>query len=307
MSLSQLLACPRCQAPLQQASGSDAIYCARDGLEFGRRQGIWDLIDPARRNALMPFISHYVAVRKMEGWGSPDPAYYRSLPLRDSTGCNSALWRIRARSFCCLRGIIQGLGQAVGPVRYALDLGAGNGWLAYRLTEMGFDACALDLSPDERNGLGAAVNYPAPFLCVLGEFERLPFPDAVFHLAVFSASLHYAQDDVRALASAARVLRPGGRIFILDSPIYRTRESGVQMVQEMKDRLTREFGLETWVQPGPGYLTFPGLRQWGEELGLRVSVHTPGYGLRWRARHLLARIRRNREPASFRIIELAKE
>ena len=64
--------------------------------------------------------------------------------------------------------------------------------------------------------------------------------------------------------------------------------------------------LEAWVQPGPGYLTFDQISAWPSELGLRVRLHRPRYGLRWALRPLLARLRRDREPAHFRIIELIK-
>ncbi|OGG53437.1 MAG: hypothetical protein A3F84_12680 [Candidatus Handelsmanbacteria bacterium RIFCSPLOWO2_12_FULL_64_10] len=305
MSLSRLLACPRCLGPLRQEA--EALACPADGLTFARRAGICDLIDPARRKVLYPFTSHYAAVRRAEGWGSADPAYYAALPFQDLTGRFPDLWRIRARSFRCLRQLLGGLQRPDGGPPRVLDLGAGNGWLSYRLKEMGFAVCAVDLSADEADGLGAATHYLLPFLCVLAEFERLPFPDGTFDTAVFNASLHYAPDASAALCSAARVLRPGGHIFVADSPIYRSAQSGDEMMREMRDRLTREFRIETWEQPGPGYLTFDQIRNWPPELGIQVRLHRPRYGLRWRMRPLLAKMRRSRESATFRIIELTKQ
>lgn len=304
MSLSRLLTCPRCLGPLRQ--DAETLTCPADGLTFARREGVYDLIDPARREALVPFISHYTAVRRAEGWGSSDPAYYTALPFQDLTGRFPDIWRIRARSFLCLKKLLNRFqGRDGGPAR-VLDLGAGNAWLSFRLTETGFSACAVDLSADPADGLGATVHYPAPFLCLLAEFERLPFPDGAFDAAVFSASLHYAPDILAALRSAARVLRPGGHIAVADSPIYRSAQSGEEMVREMRDRFTLDFGLKTWVQPGPGYLTFDQIAAWPSELGLRVRLHRPRYGLRWGLRPLLARLRGGREPATFRVIELIK-
>lgn len=299
------MACPRCLGPLRQ--DGESLTCPADGLTFARQAGIYDLIDPARREALDPFVAHYTAVRRAEGWGSEDPAYYAALPFQDLTGRFPDIWRIRARSFLCLKQLLKGHQRSDGDPSRVLDLGAGNAWLSHCLTKMGFSVCAVDLSADEADGLGAATHYLLPFCRVQAEFERLPFLDGMFDTAVFNASLHYAPDAGAALRSAARVLAPGGRITISDSPIYRSAQSGDQMVREMRERLTRKFDLKTWVQPGPGYLTFEQIEAWPSELGLRVRLHRPRYGLRWDLRPLLARLRGDREPATFRIIELIKQ
>ena len=300
-----LLTCPRCHGPLRPEE--NALTCPADGLTFTRQAGIWSLIDPARQEALASFLAHYATVRRGEGWGSSDPAYYSALPFRDLTGKFPDLWRIRARSFRRLQPLLKTLPRSDGGPARILDLGAGNGWLSHRLTEMGFAACAVDLSADDRDGLGAAIHHPTPFPCVLAEFERLPFAAEVFDVAIFNASLHYAPDPISALLSTSRTLFRDGRIFLLDSPIYRSHESGEQMIREMRDRLTRELGLKTWVQPGPGYLTFAQIDAWAAHLRMEIRFHRPNYGLRWELRPLLARLRGSREPATFRIVEMIKK
>ncbi len=49
-----------------------------------------------------------------------------------------------------------------------------------------------------------------------GELTRLPLRDGSVDVALLSQSLQYASDPERALAEAARVLRPGGRVLVLD-------------------------------------------------------------------------------------------
>jgi ArsR family transcriptional regulator len=49
-----------------------------------------------------------------------------------------------------------------------------------------------------------------------GDLERLPIRNASIDLALFSQALHHAGDPARALAEASRILRPGGRVLILD-------------------------------------------------------------------------------------------
>jgi ArsR family transcriptional regulator len=49
-----------------------------------------------------------------------------------------------------------------------------------------------------------------------GELESLPLEDATADLALLSQALHHAAEPGRALAEAARVLVPGGRLLVLD-------------------------------------------------------------------------------------------
>jgi ArsR family transcriptional regulator len=50
----------------------------------------------------------------------------------------------------------------------------------------------------------------------VGDLEALPIPDAGVDLALFSQSLHHAQHPQQAIREAHRILRPGGRIAVLD-------------------------------------------------------------------------------------------
>lgn len=49
-----------------------------------------------------------------------------------------------------------------------------------------------------------------------GEIEKLPLTDESVDVVLLSQTLHHAADPARALREAARVLRPGGRVLILD-------------------------------------------------------------------------------------------
>jgi SAM-dependent methyltransferase len=49
-----------------------------------------------------------------------------------------------------------------------------------------------------------------------GEIEKLPLADASVDVALLSQALHHAADPAKALAEAARIVVPGGRVLVLD-------------------------------------------------------------------------------------------
>ena len=49
-----------------------------------------------------------------------------------------------------------------------------------------------------------------------GDFARLPLRDASVDVALLSQALHHASDPERAIAEAVRIVRPGGRLLVLD-------------------------------------------------------------------------------------------
>ncbi len=160
------------------------------------------------------FLDDYLRIRRAEGRGSDDPAYYLALPYRDLSGKLSAQWAMRGRTYRYFEKHL--LPSAPSDI---LDLGAGCGWMSYRLSLRGHRAIAVDLLTDDRDGLRAARHYP-PFPKFEAEFDRLPFANASFDIAIYNASLHYSSDYSKTLAEARRCLRPNGRIVILDSPMY---------------------------------------------------------------------------------------
>jgi ArsR family transcriptional regulator len=99
-----------------------------------------------------------------------------------------------------------------------LDIGTGTG----RVLEL--------LAPHFRQGLGvdaskamlalarARLSHPGLGHCAvrLADMYRLPLSDASFDTAVLQMVLHYAEDPAGAVAEAARVLQPGGRMIVID-------------------------------------------------------------------------------------------
>ncbi|HWQ13627.1 MAG TPA: class I SAM-dependent methyltransferase [Roseiflexaceae bacterium] len=293
------LACPACRAALEVEG--DAAMCAGCGAAYRRTGGIWRLLLPERAAYFARFVAEYEAVRRAEGRGAEGPDYYRALPFADLSGRFREDWRIRARSFeALLRYVVAPLERG-GRLR-VLDLGAGCGWLAYRLAQRGHAAAAADLLTGERDGLGAFVHYDAPFLPVQAEFERLPLASGQLGLVVVNAALHYATDYAVVLREALRLLRPGGVLAVMDTPVYHDASSGAQMVRERGDAFERRYGFRGEALPCENYLSYRRLEELAAELGVRWRIFRPRHGLRWALRPLRARLRGRREPASFPLL-----
>ncbi|HSD83686.1 MAG TPA: class I SAM-dependent methyltransferase [Anaerolineae bacterium] len=295
-------ACPSCRVPLTRLSATQR-RCPADHTIYECHDGIWRFLTPDRQAYFDRFMHEYQMVRQAEQRGSRDAAYYRALPFVDLSGRFTSDWRIRARSFNTLqRKVLQPLEQAAKRPLRAIDLGAGNGWLSYRLAQRGHKVAAIDLLTNSLDGLGAYVHYDAAFTPVQAEFDRLPFSENQIDLIIFNASLHYSTHYETTLCEALRVLHPQGQLIILDSPVYRSADSGLQMVREREAAFTRAYGFPSNALASENYLTDQRLHDLAETLHLHWKFVRPFYGWRWLWRPLTARLRRRREPARFAVI-----
>jgi SAM-dependent methyltransferase len=257
------------------------------------------------------FLEDYRRIRAAEGRGSADAAYYRALPFEDLTGNNSGQWGIRAATFRYFsRRILPRVQQGrpgrppqAGGLVSILDLGAGNCWLSYRLKEMGYSPVAVDIFDDAADGLRAARHYPVAFPVTEADFNDLPFADAAFDLVVYNASIHYSPDYSRTLREARRCLRPGGRVVILDSPVYARREHGELMRAERQAIFEKQYGFRSEALKSIEFFDEAMLGELSRELGIRWRIHKPWYGIAWHLRPVRAWWKNQRPPSRFWILE----
>ena len=99
-----------------------------------------------------------------------------------------------------------------------LDVGTGTGrvleLLAPRVAQgLGVDASKAMLALARARLSRAGLTHCA---VRLADMYRLPLADASFDIAVLQMVLHYAEDPAGVLAEAARVLRPDGRLIVID-------------------------------------------------------------------------------------------
>ena len=128
-------------------------------------------------------------------------------------------WRV---SF--VRRIFRSLGIERGQGAY-LDVGVGGaGATVIEAARLGVEATGCDLSvPGVLNASKLArsesVAEHAHFVACAA--ESLPFPDDAFACASAVAVLEHVEDDPKAAAELARVVRPGGRLWITVPLAYR--------------------------------------------------------------------------------------
>ena len=112
--------------------------------------------------------------------------------------------------------MVEALGER--PFDSLLDLGTGTGRLLELFAPLARRAVGIDASGSmlavaranlDRAGLANAQVR-------LGDIHSLPFPRDSFDVVTVHQVLHYLADPERALAEAARVMRPGGRLLVVD-------------------------------------------------------------------------------------------
>jgi ArsR family transcriptional regulator len=109
------------------------------------------------------------------------------------------------------------LGYLLPRVRVA-DLGCGEGYLTIEASRWAARVIAVDRSEAvlTRARELASRRRVSNITWKRGELEKLPIRDGSVDVALLSQALHHAADPARAIAEAARILVPGGRLLILD-------------------------------------------------------------------------------------------
>ena len=118
--------------------------------------------------------------------------------------------------------ILEQIGDS--PMFRLLDIGCGTGVFLLRVHETypsaevwGLDYCR-DMIEQGRNRFGTDI---AQIRWLQGDSEKLPFPTGSFDVVTCANSFHHYPNQAGAVSEMHRLLRPGGRLMILDG--YRDR------------------------------------------------------------------------------------
>jgi ArsR family transcriptional regulator len=106
------------------------------------------------------------------------------------------------------------------PLRVA-DIGTGTGVLALELARQGLEVVGIDrseamLEAARQKWAAEAAAIPGRIELRAGDAHALPLPDASVDAAFAHMVLHSLEDPERAVREMARIVRPGGRVVLVD-------------------------------------------------------------------------------------------
>lgn len=209
----------------QSRISTHLAHLRRVGLVEPRREGkrtYYSLIAKMPTETRHILEAAWMTLREIPA-SKTDPAGLKLILEKRRTAARDYFNRVAGRlgkSFCPGRTwteIGPLLAQLVPHVVVA-DLGAGEGWLSQLLARRAEKVIAVDNSPKmvafgraeaKKKGI-ANLEYR------LGDLADPPIPPRSVDFVILSQALHHTVNPQAALAAAARLLRKGGRLIVLD-------------------------------------------------------------------------------------------
>jgi ubiquinone/menaquinone biosynthesis C-methylase UbiE len=144
-------------------------------------------------------------------------------------------------------------GQALRGAGLVLDVGCGAGHLSFAVAPHVGAIVASDLSPEmlaqvdaeaRRRGLANLSTQRA-------SAEALPFADAHFDAVCTRFSAHHWNDVQRGIGEMRRVLKPGGRLIVIDivapeSALFDTHLQAIELLRDASH--VRDYALAEWTE-----------------------------------------------------------
>lgn len=161
----------------------------------------------------------YERVRAREGRLLPDELAAR-LPQTPPGHPLAGEWRIRQRSADRLRRYLEKLSRPL----VILEPGCGNGWLSNRLSQIpeaqviGLDRSSFEIAQAARLFGHARLSF------LMADMACLPLAPGCADVIVLASVIQYFPDLPALIAALRPLLRPGGEVHLLDSPLYAPAE-----------------------------------------------------------------------------------
>ena len=112
------------------------------------------------------------------------------------------------------------------PGQRILDVATGTGLVASRLASRGAEVVGVDQSEQmlagARRRLSQRPDLASRITLIQGEAEHLPFADGEFDALTSTYLLRYVDDRAATMAELARVIKPGGRIGMVEFGVPRS-------------------------------------------------------------------------------------
>ena len=228
-AFASVLRCPVCRsdkALVLHATGSDArevregrLVCSRCASEFAVHRGVPELLHQPPPHILEEAagLERFAEYMRASGW---DRETVLRLP-----DVEHGYWYVQARSMHQLLTTVPfRAGESI------LDVGSNTCWAANHFAERGLQAVALDIATTEMQGLYTADYFLQDgrvfFERVLGSMDAIPLASSSLDYVYCCEVLHH--NDRRGLARTFseifRVLRPGGRLLMVNETLKTVRD-----------------------------------------------------------------------------------
>ncbi len=198
------------------------------GIVERRKEGSWVFLGlgEARRMApLLAAIDAWTAEYGEDHWAVADNARLAAIRA-DRANAAEEYFNAHAAEWDAMRSLHVAESEVEAAIRAALagrkigrlvDIGTGTGRMIELFGAQAESAIGVDRSPEmlrlARAKLSAA-NSPADLR--QGDMYALPLAAACADVVILHQVLHYAQQPSAAIAEAARLLAPGGRLLVVD-------------------------------------------------------------------------------------------
>ncbi|MEO6215848.1 MAG: metalloregulator ArsR/SmtB family transcription factor [Sphingomonas sp.] len=198
------------------------------GLAERRKEGSWVFVALGKPARVEPVLSSLDSWGKLESdhWAVADAA--RLAAVRADRAASAAGWfEANAGQWDAIRSlhiaeseveaaIAQILGEA--PIGQLIDIGTGTGRMLELFAARAQNALGIDRSSEMLRLARAKLSERGLANAELRQADlyALPLGDGAADVAILHHVLHFAQQPGAAIAEAARVLSPGGRLLIAD-------------------------------------------------------------------------------------------
>ncbi|MGE0178315.1 MAG: ArsR/SmtB family transcription factor [Sphingomonas sp.] len=198
------------------------------GLAERRKEGSWVFVslgDRARTEPLFQLLDRWAEIDGDNPWLAADAARLAAVRA-DRAAAAQAYFAAHAGEWDALRSlhiaeseveaaIARALGD--GAIGRLIDIGTGTGRMIELFAPAADHALGVDRSP-EMLRLARAKLAEAGLTAELrqGDMYALPLPSGAADTVIVHQVLHYAHNPAAAVAEAARLLAPGGRLLIAD-------------------------------------------------------------------------------------------
>ncbi|MCW3836550.1 ArsR/SmtB family transcription factor [Sphingomonas canadensis] len=196
------------------------------GLAERRKEGSWVFVALGEGDRTGPVLAALDAWNEPDHWAVADEA--RLAAVRADRAAAAAEWfEAHAGEWDAMRSlhiaeerVEAAMARALGdtPIGRLIDIGTGTGRMLELFAPQADHALGIDRSPEMLRLARAKLSERGLANAELRQADlyALPLADAGADAAILHHVLHFAQQPGAAIAEAARVLSPGGRLLIVD-------------------------------------------------------------------------------------------